>query len=523
MPKYQTIEFHTGNDSASVFINEDSIGMGEGLESKVLRGVTTDITIKSPGHKDQNEVLMPNHRSTAFWLMQPLNLPTVFIGILYDFTFDKNVSFEGYQNYDLAISKLRLRNDSLEKYLRTGPVSFLDPALISSLDMISAKYPRDPEQLENQLAEAKTDYLKFLESQDPNEFRKKVKKSHRSFKYFEPQACLSVCEYVLDQALEVTHFKENAQHVFRDDANTYQVNGRIDHIEYYEVSGKRWPHIMDKVKLTITWTFENSYGEVIDSVKTEGWSGNLAHENRFDSQSPIYYGFSDAYYVNFLNLTRTDKFAELMVKEKPAEVNYTNLVLAKPSKLIKEKSQAVKAAVTVKTEDGHGSGFAISENGYIITNFHVIAGRSKDNYTGITILDFEGNSHKASVIRFDRKQDLALLKIDHQFNYAFEVLIDSLTIDDIGSTLYAVGTPSSTEMVQTVSMGLLSGLTTNNGVELLQLNMTVNPGNSGGPVFDKSSKLQGVIVAKLNGSSGQGICFAIPAASIQRFLKVSYK
>ena len=88
--------------------------------------------------------------------------------------------------------------------------------------------------------------------------------------------------------------------------------------------------------------------------------------------------------------------------------------------------------------------------------------------------------------------------------------------------VYTVGAPKSIELGQTFTSGLISNERNANNNQLLQLSMPVNFGNSGGPLFDQSGLLHGVIVAKLVGESTEGISFAIPAYKIGEYLNISY-
>ena len=88
--------------------------------------------------------------------------------------------------------------------------------------------------------------------------------------------------------------------------------------------------------------------------------------------------------------------------------------------------------------------------------------------------------------------------------------------------MYTIGAPKSIELGQTVTTGIISNERNANNNELLQLSMPVNGGNSGGPLFNKTGVLDGVIVAKLVGESTEGISFAIPAYKIGAYLKISY-
>ncbi len=89
--------------------------------------------------------------------------------------------------------------------------------------------------------------------------------------------------------------------------------------------------------------------------------------------------------------------------------------------------------------------------------------------------------------------------------------------------VYALGAPKSIELGQSISAGLLSNDRNTNNNRLIQLNMSLNGGNSGGPVFDKTGQLHGVVQSKLIGKDTEGVAFAIPSYLISDYLKIQLK
>ncbi len=156
-----------------------------------------------------------------------------------------------------------------------------------------------------------------------------------------------------------------------------------------------------------------------------------------------------------------------------------------------------------------GSGFFVSEDGYIVTNNHVISGGSK-----ITVVLNDGSELNATLVGSDKRSDLAVLKVesDQKFTY--------VAFDDkdprIGEWVVAVGNPFG--LGGTVTAGIVSA----NGREIrasaydsfIQIDAAVNKGNSGGPSFNLSGKVVGVNTVIMSPSGGNvGIAFAIPAAT----------
>ncbi len=158
-----------------------------------------------------------------------------------------------------------------------------------------------------------------------------------------------------------------------------------------------------------------------------------------------------------------------------------------------------------------GSGFVISEDGYILTNYHVI----EDAYSGgyeIKVMFYNGDSYTAEIKGFDRNNDIAVLKIDATGLDAAELgSSDSLYV---GDTVYAVGNPLG-ELSYSMTSGMVSAtdrlITTEEGtMTMFQFDAAVNQGNSGGPVYNTSGQVVGVVTAKSNEDGTEGLGFAIP-------------
>lgn len=167
-------------------------------------------------------------------------------------------------------------------------------------------------------------------------------------------------------------------------------------------------------------------------------------------------------------------------------------------------------------ESGAGSGVIIAENGLILTCEHVISGAGN-----ITVVLTDGREYTASVYGQDSWSDLALLKIEASGLRAAEIR-STVTKDDVsykdylavGEEVIAIGNPLG-ELGGSVSNGIISALGRKVSIEgvpmtLMQTNAAVNPGNSGGGLFNMYGELIGIVNAKSTGDSVEGIGFAIP-------------
>ncbi len=161
---------------------------------------------------------------------------------------------------------------------------------------------------------------------------------------------------------------------------------------------------------------------------------------------------------------------------------------------------------------GTGSGFVLSADGYIITNYHVVEGAS-----AITITETDGDTHEATVVGYDQSNDVALLKVEA--TDLQPVTIGSSDSMLVGDMVVAIGNPLG-ELTSTTTVGYISGkdrtITTDGSIiMMLQTDAAINSGNSGGPLFNMYGEVIGITSAKYSGSttsgaSIEGIGFAIP-------------
>jgi serine protease Do len=159
-----------------------------------------------------------------------------------------------------------------------------------------------------------------------------------------------------------------------------------------------------------------------------------------------------------------------------------------------------------RQKQAHGSGFIISKDGYVVTNAHVI-----DDSSNVTVELEDGHEFKAKVVGVDKLSDIALLKIEAN-DLPAVALGDSDKLD-VGQWVVAIGTPFGLDY--TATQGTVSALSrslpTDTYVPFIQTDAAVNPGNSGGPLFDLDGQVVGVNSQIYSRSGGyMGVSFAIP-------------
>lgn len=159
-----------------------------------------------------------------------------------------------------------------------------------------------------------------------------------------------------------------------------------------------------------------------------------------------------------------------------------------------------------------GTGVILSEDGYILTNYHVIENAYESGYD-ITVILYGGDSYVSEVVGVESDSDLAVLKIDAEGLVAATLgNSDDLVV---GQTIYAVGNPLG-ELTYTMTSGIVSALdrmiTTDENitVNMFQIDAAVNNGNSGGPVYNAYGQVVGIVTAKFSDGGMEGLGFAIP-------------
>jgi len=186
------------------------------------------------------------------------------------------------------------------------------------------------------------------------------------------------------------------------------------------------------------------------------------------------------------------------------------------SSLVKQIGEAV---VQVKTPGGLGSGFFINEDGYLITNFHVIEGETE---ISVEVYHQRGGEldretyKQVKIIAINKFHDLALLQIEDKSAPKFKsVTLGSSDALNVGDGVFAIGSPLGLE--RTVTQGILSTKSRQLEGELyLQTSTQINPGNSGGPLFNLAGEVVGVTNMKI--TFGEGLGFAIPVELVKSFL-----
>lgn len=211
---------------------------------------------------------------------------------------------------------------------------------------------------------------------------------------------------------------------------------------------------------------------------------------------------------------------EAAYTESSETLSYSDTVVV-PGELADVVEKTVDCVVEIQTESvvygsfygqsvaqGAGSGVIVTEDGFIVTNHHVVDGAEK-----VTVRLRNGDEYEAVIWGINAKNDLAVIKIEAKgLSVATFGNSDNLKV---GQSVYAIGNPLG-ELGGSVTSGIVSALAREINVEnttmtLIQTDTPVNPGNSGGALFNMAGELIGIINAKSSGQDVEGIGFAIPS------------
>ncbi|MEQ9324165.1 MAG: trypsin-like peptidase domain-containing protein, partial [Polyangiaceae bacterium] len=176
-----------------------------------------------------------------------------------------------------------------------------------------------------------------------------------------------------------------------------------------------------------------------------------------------------------------------------------------PLTMPKETESALVATLLVRVDDAIGSAVLISPDGFALTAAHVVGEAEK-----VTVVTTRKAELEAAVVRVDERSDVALLKVGFPVDAPCLEPIDERT--PIGSDIFVLGSPGGEELAFSVAKGIVSGYRDFSGVQFVQLDASVNPGNSGGAVVDEQGRIVGLASWKVSHVSMEGLAFAVPTA-----------
>ncbi len=250
-------------------------------------------------------------------------------------------------------------------------------------------------------------------------------------------------------------------------------------------------------------------------------------------------GISSVYVAGIVYSVNKDAYTVKESNENSGAVNNVNINIDKTAESVVEAvaEKVTPSVVGIRTTtsvmnffggvseaSGEGSGVIYSKDGYIITNYHVIAD-AITNGTASKIEVFldssDADAYNASVVGYNISADIAVIKIDAKSLVAVE-FANSKDLK-VGQYVITVGNPGGLEFMDSVTYGVISGLnrvvSVDSEIELIQTDAAINPGNSGGALVNTKGQLVGINSAKIVSEEFEGMGFAIPANTVAELCK----
>ncbi len=277
-----------------------------------------------------------------------------------------------------------------------------------------------------------------------------------------------------------------------------------------------------EVYLEVDWSIYSTLKrETVARISTAGY---IKHEDAVGGGWLLI--FLGAFENAVKELAYNQKFYKLIGNNQTPEkvVPVNNEIVIASVKPYKETGvdnnidRIINSTVTIRSGMGHGSGFIVDESGLIVTNSHVVG--SAEN---VTIIFASGMEVKGRVLRANKHRDVALVKVDAG---GLKPLPIRSSIVSHAEEVYAVGTPFDESLQSTITKGIVSGIRTEekSGLKLIQSDVDIHGGNSGGPLLDSQGNVVGISVSGIGlRKLSAGLNFFIPIIDGLEWLNVKIK
>ena len=323
----------------------------------------------------------------------------------------------------------------------------------------------------------------------------------------------SLDNYLTSLLIELNYL-DTSERFFPDYKNSLHLDMYVEELHFETVRAKR-----DYYNQTV-------YLEMVADLKLYSYYGKERYSARMNKEELIATRYNDSWAPGMEKLLKDILYEFLFSQEVQSKTEsneyfdlydesmYTPMDLpSMPAS--KNVEQWRECVATVISEDSHGSACVISQDGYLLTNFHVVG----QNDT--VRVKFQDNTNAlARVLRRHPDCDLALIKVERS---GLEFLTPAQNQAELGAVVYVVGTPADTLLAQSVSRGVISGRRDYDGSSYLQTDAKVNGGNSGGALINEKGELVGIVSAKYMGYGIEGIGFAVPIEKLSDDLHVQVK
>lgn len=281
------------------------------------------------------------------------------------------------------------------------------------------------------------------------------------------------------------------------------------------LTGKRRGLFRGEMFLRVEWEIYSTLARrTVATVETEGY-----YVEKEASRSGITLGLMGAFASAAENLLGEEAFRSLLERRSVTPVSVAAAMReggkgATPvsipaarnfsAPLSEVQREVVAAVVTIRAGGGHGSGFVIGEDGYVLTNAHVVGEGER-----VQVVFSNGVEATGGVLRKDVRRDVALVQVPLRTRSLLPVRDEPVRpVEDV----YAVGSPLLESLSATITKGIVSSVRSSSADEpsYIQADVPISPGNSGGPLVDGNGNVVGVAVATLVAPKAQNLNLFIP-------------
>jgi S1-C subfamily serine protease len=272
-----------------------------------------------------------------------------------------------------------------------------------------------------------------------------------------------------------------------------------------------WMSWVGDVVMDARWEVYSQLGaRVIATIDTRGGFTAPGRGLAGSPQRLVYEAFRD----NIRRLIASEDFQKALAvrSDVEAQTRPQNRTLALQTTKPVSLQEAANAVVTIYAGDAMGSGVLITPDGDILTNHHVAGSSGK-----VRLRWSDGTDTIGEVIGSDRRRDVALVKTSPKAQ-PIAVRVKSL---ELGETVFAIGTPLDKSLANTLTRGIVSGTRLIDGLPMIQSDVAIDQGNSGGPLLDEKGQIVALTVARLEPDGiGRDIGFFIPIADALKALGI---
>ena len=271
--------------------------------------------------------------------------------------------------------------------------------------------------------------------------------------------------------------------------------------------------ISGKVVLDVEWQiYSRLQRQVVARLVTKG-GYEQEHPAPGDAASMAQRAFAEAAQALIVSEAFRKSFIGAAGQDEPVLPTKLTPIAFTAAKAGMGIGDAVGSVVLIFAGEGHGSGFLVSKDGYVMTDQHVIGSADR-----VKVRWADGIETLGEVIRTDRARDVALIKTDPRGRQPLALRTEPM---NPGDTVYAIGAPLEARFQNTVRRGVVSAYRTIDGFRFLQSDVAINPGDSGGPLLDGKGLVVGMTKSTYRvQETPTGINFFVPTRDALDFLQV---